>query len=206
MSWPLSIEELQQIKSYLYPKIDFAEIMKKYSKRVEEVFSSSFTHKCICPNPAHKMGNERTPSFYFSEEEKTFVCYGCNIYGDVFDIISLIEGMPWHESVRYFANRHNIDPSNVSLKLNGQTKEPIGHYAYRINLALSVELRDFLCYVKNKYPDHYEQERQWVDSKFNEMDSRFSKLISESRENVRAFQGQVLIDLSRRKQSLGITI
>lgn len=54
--------------------------------------SGKFTHKCSCPNPAHKGGAEKTPSFYFSEETGQFFCFGCQAYGDSFDLITLLGG------------------------------------------------------------------------------------------------------------------
>lgn len=54
--------------------------------------SGKFTHRCSCPNPAHKGGNEKTASFYFSRTTGQFFCFGCQAYGDSFDLISMLGG------------------------------------------------------------------------------------------------------------------
>lgn len=52
--------------------------------------SGKFTHKCACPNPEHKSGKERSASFYFNKDNGQFFCYGCNIYGNSFDLLKLL--------------------------------------------------------------------------------------------------------------------
>ncbi len=54
--------------------------------------SGKFTHKCPCPNPEHKGGGEKTASFYFSRETGQFFCFGCQAYGDAFDLIQMLGG------------------------------------------------------------------------------------------------------------------
>lgn len=62
------------------------------SRKTLQSGSGKFTHKCSCPNPAHKSGSERTASFYFSRETGQFFCFGCSVYGNAFDLISMLGG------------------------------------------------------------------------------------------------------------------
>lgn len=195
--WPLSIEELQAAKALLYDSISFADIVSKYSSRVEESNSSCFTHKCTCPNPQHKNGNERTPSFHFSEKDKGFVCFGCGIQGEMFDFLSIMEGSPWHHIVRKFLQQESIDLSTIDLdSLKNRTVQDYD-YLYNVNLHLSVELRNYLESIKNSAL--YEKECEWVDRMFRRIDDRLGKLSEKDFQQAHSFESQILYEIDRRK-------
>jgi hypothetical protein len=195
--WPLSIEELQAAKAVLYDQLSFAEVAAKYSARVEETYSSSFTHKCICPNPRHKNGNERTPSFNFSERDKGFVCFGCGIHGDMFDLIALLEGMPWYQAVRMFLEKESIDLEGIDLDSFKDRVIYQHDYFYDANLHLGTKLRDYLNELQGS--PLYEQDANWVDAMFRRIDNRFSKLPDKDFEQAHAFQSQILMEIDRRR-------
>lgn len=52
--------------------------------------SGKFTHKCKCPSPDHKNGQESTASFYFSKDTGQFYCFGCSIYGNALDLLAML--------------------------------------------------------------------------------------------------------------------
>lgn len=193
------MEELQSAKLVLYEKLKFADVMGKFSDRIEETYSASFSHKCTCPNPKHKNGRERTPSFYFSESQKNFVCFGCNLFGDMFDIIALMEGMPWYNAVRIFLEKEKIDLNEINLESFKGAGAYNNNYVYECNLKLGVELRDYLSSLTGT---PYDIEKKWVDSIFKRMDDRFEKLGDEDASQARAFKAQILLELDRHKKGV----
>ena len=53
-----------------------------------EKSGSQFKGKC----PFH---NERTPSFYISQERGSYHCFGCGEHGDIFSFVEKIESVPF---------------------------------------------------------------------------------------------------------------
>ncbi|MDR3253459.1 MAG: DNA primase [Endomicrobium sp.] len=60
--------------------------------------------KSCCP-----FHNEKTPSFIVSPEKGIFRCFGCNIAGDVFKFIMLIDNISWIEAVKKLAKKANVE-------------------------------------------------------------------------------------------------
>ena len=81
-----------QLKSLLSERAAESAFALLSARRQLQAGSGKFTHKCSCPHPAHKGGSEKTASFYFSRDTGQFFCFGCNIYGNAFDLISLLGG------------------------------------------------------------------------------------------------------------------
>lgn len=196
--WPLSQDELKKAKQALFPRISFVQILNKYTKQIEEVGSSTFTHRCVCPNPNHKNGGERTPSFYFSEEDKGYRCYGCGITGDVFDLISLMNGMPWNDVVKVFLDKENIDLGSVDFDFSAPHQTSLSQYSFDSNMKISQEFRDYLHIIKDK--PYYQKEKEWVDLVFRRVDDALDK--SESKQAIKEFEMQVLMELERKKLQL----
>lgn len=192
-AWPLSGEELRALRESLARQMSMVKVIDRFSKQIEEVGAGNFTHKCICPNPEHKQGNERTPSFYFSEETKQFVCWGCGINGDLFDFLELMLKRPADQLAQNYAKKKQVD---VEECLKYATAEPmidIGELSYR----LGIQLRDHLAAFKGK--DEYEAERIWVDNVFLRIDDRFSKLDRREIEQAQQFVSQIEMELERRR-------
>jgi DNA primase len=60
-------------------------------------------HVARCP-----FHNEKTPSFNVNEDKQIFMCFGCNLGGDVFKFVMQIENLTFPEAVRFIAERHGI--------------------------------------------------------------------------------------------------
>jgi hypothetical protein len=198
--WPLSQDELKASKELLISEISFVAVAEKYSSGIEDIGSSSFTHKCICPNPRHKNGGERTPSFYFSEEDKSFRCFGCTISGDIFDLIALMEGMPWGTVVRKLISKKNIDTNDLNIDFAATKTASLQQYTFDINLKISTALRKHLENCAGT--DSYLKEEEWTDLMFKKIDSRLDKLENGSKESVKELELYVLMELERRTQQL----
>ena len=60
-------------------------------------------HVARCP-----FHTEKTPSFNVNEDRQIFHCFGCNVGGDVFKFVSLVEQISFPEAVRFVAERYGI--------------------------------------------------------------------------------------------------
>ena len=67
--------------------------------------TSGWTRDYIGLCPFHQ---ERHPSFRIVVEKKIFCCYGCGVFGDVFDFIMRINRFSFVESVKYLGKRSGI--------------------------------------------------------------------------------------------------
>lgn len=59
---------------------------------------------CLCP-----FHNEKTPSCYIHPEREFFHCFGCGAGGDVITFIMKYRNLDYMESVRYLAERANME-------------------------------------------------------------------------------------------------
>ena len=60
-------------------------------------------HVARCPFHA-----EKTPSFNVSEDKQIFMCFGCQVGGDIFKFIMLVEHVSFPEAVKLIAERGGI--------------------------------------------------------------------------------------------------
>ncbi|MBN1672550.1 MAG: DNA primase [Kiritimatiellae bacterium] len=92
----------------LVPKHTLEEI--RLGNPIEEVVGSYFniqrsgsTFKALCP--FHK---EKTPSFHVNPQRQIFHCFGCDVGGDVFKFVMMIEGVDFMNAVRILARRAGV--------------------------------------------------------------------------------------------------
>ena len=190
-AWPLTSKEKMALRKKVLPLIDMEKLVSRYAQNVETTASSIFTHKCTCPSKDHKGGQERTPSFYFSEESRTYKCFGCGLWGDAFDFISLVRSLPADVIVDQYITNNKIDVSALAGEV--QQRFDISE----LNYDMSTKLREHLKAQLDA--ESYNKERVWVDRTFRRIDERFLKLTNEDYEKARQFYMQILMELERRK-------
>jgi len=190
-AWPLTAKEKLALRRQILPSIAMENLVKKYAHNVEPASSSIFTHKCTCPNKMHKGGQERTASFYFSEENKSFKCFGCGVWGDAFDFLSLVKGIPAEIIVERYIEKKDINIDELSAAVSPQFD------ISELNFELSTTLREYLESKINT--TDYETECKWVDRIFKRIDNRFAHLTNEDFEQAHRFYMQIRMELERRK-------
>lgn len=195
--WPLSLEEMQNVAKPLAATLSFVTIAGKYCKKIESIASATFTHRCVCPNPFHKNGGERTASFYFSDKGKFYKCFGCNISGDIFDFITLTEGIPWHDSVADLIKNGSISFENLQNASSAVSDIELANFIFDLNMDLSHNIRKYLHSKLNT--EVYSMECKWADNVFKRIDETFAKLIDADFEQTKAFHSQILMEISRRE-------
>jgi DNA primase len=76
--------------------------------------------KTYCP-----FHSEKTPSFIVSPEKEIFKCFSCNVAGDVFKFVMLLDNVSWIEAVKKLAKKTNIEIQETKqdiIKISEKTK------------------------------------------------------------------------------------
>jgi DNA primase len=76
--------------------------------------------KARCP-----FHSEKTPSFIVSPEKEIFKCFSCNVAGDVFKFVMLLDNISWIEAVKKLAKKTNIEIQETKqdiIKISEKTK------------------------------------------------------------------------------------
>lgn len=98
-------------------------------------------YKGLCP-----FHEERSPSFYVDPVRRSFKCFGCGAWGDVFDFVQKVEGVGFLSAVRSLGNRVGIalpDQSTGDVR-RAEAREREREIAYRINSAATELYRKLL--------------------------------------------------------------
>ncbi|MDD2523879.1 MAG: DNA primase [Endomicrobiia bacterium] len=84
---------------------DIVSVVRDY---VPDLKKAGRNWKCCCP-----FHSEKTPSFVVSPEKGIFRCFGCNVAGDVFKFVMLVENISWIEAVKKLAQKNGITISDT---------------------------------------------------------------------------------------------
>jgi DNA primase len=76
--------------------------------------------KGLCP-----FHNERSPSFYVFKDTQTWHCFGCNEGGDIFSFVQKQQGLDFHETLQYLAEKAGI-PVEAYNGGNAEEEREIG--------------------------------------------------------------------------------
>jgi DNA primase len=118
--------------------------------------------KACCP-----FHNEKTPSFVVSPDKGIFRCFGCNVAGDVFKFVMLVDNISWIESVKKLAKKANITIQETKqdiVKTSQKAKlfdildsSATFYHKYLLESASASKARDYLkqrgiaCETLNKF-------------------------------------------------------
>ncbi len=92
---------VQQIKE----RLSIEEVVSSYIK-LEKV-GTNLKAKC----PFH---NEKTPSFFISQDRGTYYCFGCGASGDIFSFVEEFEGLDFKGALTFLADRAGVKLGNYS--------------------------------------------------------------------------------------------
>ncbi|MFA7074966.1 MAG: DNA primase [Endomicrobiaceae bacterium] len=109
----ISDQVIEQIRT----ASDIISVVRDY---VPDLKKAGRNWKCCCP-----FHNEKTPSFVVSPEKGIFRCFGCNVAGDVFKFVMLIENISWIEAVKKLAQKNGItiaETFNEKISVSEKTK------------------------------------------------------------------------------------
>ncbi len=101
----MSSSDIEKIKE----KINIVDLISSYIK----VDKAGINYKARCP-----FHNEKTPSFFISEERQSFYCFGCGEKGDIFSFVEKFESTDFKGALELLASR-----AGVELVKSGPKKE-----------------------------------------------------------------------------------
>lgn len=98
-------------------------------------------YKGLCP-----FHDERSPSFYVDPVRRSFKCFGCGAWGDVFDFVQKVEGVGFLAAVRSLGGRVGVAlPDQTSDDVRrAEAREREREIAYKINAAAAELYRRLL--------------------------------------------------------------
>ncbi len=85
-------------------RLDIAEVIGSYVKL--EKSGRSLKGRC----PFH---NEKTASFFVSQERQNYYCFGCGAKGDIFTFIEEVEGLDFKATLRLLAERAGVELEHI---------------------------------------------------------------------------------------------
>ena len=94
-------------------RVNIVDIIGRYIK----VTKAGINHKACCP-----FHNEKTPSFFISEQRQTFTCFGCGEKGDVIEFIQKYEHMDFKAALRMLFDMSGL-PESDWTESKEKTKE-----------------------------------------------------------------------------------
>lgn len=150
----------------LLDKTSILDILDKYRIEYMECRTGSFTHRGKCPFPLHADGDERTASFFISEDNSSFHCFGCNNGGSTIDFIKIYTGKPYYEAIKWLSEKSNITESDDSvIRRNRDPEKMILTHVMRSGIAI----RDHLALLRGT--DKYDKWCKWADKRFAKLDT-----------------------------------
>ncbi|MDR1928484.1 MAG: DNA primase [Endomicrobium sp.] len=132
---------------------DIESVVKEYLPDLKVVGRNL---KVRCP-----FHDEKTPSFIISPEKGIFKCFGCNIVGDVFKFVMLINNISWIEAVKKLAIKSKIkiyetkqEAFRVSEKIKLLNILKISSEFYHEYLIKNINARKARDYLKKRGINH----------------------------------------------------
>ena len=115
-------------------KIDIIKIIHKYIK-IKKIGKN---YMAICP-----FHDDHNPSLTISNEKKSFYCYGCKKFGNVFEFVQEIEKINFFDSVEKVLKMSNLNVDKYLTLLKNNKKKDINFFLIKFNL----EILKFFNYI-----------------------------------------------------------
>jgi len=178
--WGEIDEPLLEIEGLLDVVLDKAyilDILDKWGIEYTLCRTGDFSHRTKCPLPLHAFGEERTASFFISEDQNKFYCFGCNSGGNTIDLVRLYAGKPFYESAKWLAkfvglthDELNGDLENVAHTQKRDPEHKVATHVFRAGTTI----REFLYSIKGK--KEYDGWCEWAGKRFAKLDKFLDKL------------------------------
>lgn len=141
-------------------QVQIIDLCHEFGIAIEPSSGGNFTHKCRCPSPNHKSGNERTPSLHIDSEGNNFYCYGCGAYRSAIDF--------------YLLANPEITRSECISKLRGRVKKV--SFSKKDNSSGAFELKKEMSSLFRYYNKKYPERRGEILAIQKKLDGNMSKV------------------------------
>lgn len=125
--------------------VKIVDLADEHGISLTRISSGNFTHRCTCPNPNHKMGNENTDSLYIDEVNNNYYCYGCSSNNSCIDFYMICNNLNFSEAVSILSEYIDFD--------NAEQNSGIGVDNFMQKLEVSRMVFEFCQSNKSKYKD-----------------------------------------------------
>ena len=194
-------EDFSDYKEFIFNSVSFVGILRAMKLEPEDSSTGKYTHRMICPFKFHKNGNERTGSFRFNENTKSFICFGCGTSGTILDFLRLYVGGCEQYHLRKLARMAGI-MKDGQLQLPENYVVPqnvIKESNYRILFDCGLVLRQYLLDIRDNA--NYNKECEWADKLLTRMDEHFNSIGSEDIEGAKQFYDGLKSAVEKRKRA-----
>lgn len=201
-TWELPpADDFNDYRQFIYDNISFSKILKNLKLHPEECSTGKYSHRMVCPFKFHKNGKERTGSFRFSEEKKTFTCFGCTESGDMLKFLQVYCGGWEQYHLQKLALIAGLIkdgelqvPDNYVEPLQETIKETNQKYLFNAGILLRQYLLDI------KHMTIYQKECEWVDQMFIKLDKFFNGIDEDNLEEAKEAFEILTNTINKRKQ------
>ena len=185
--------EIEGFLDILVDKANILDILDEWDIKYSRCQTGDFTHKLRCPLPGHTIEGERerTPSFFISEDQNKFYCFGCNSQGNIIDFVSLYSGKPFYEAVKWLATytkltSNGINISQIQKREKIDPEKTIITHIYRTGKLI----RKYVERTKGR--NEYNKWCKWADKRFLKLDEFLDSLDNNEWEIVKKYYERVL--------------
>ena len=121
--------------------VNVKDIIEKYTK----IKKSGRRYVCCCP-----FHHEKTPSFFISEDNNFYKCFGCGEYGDAISFVRKMENVNFIEAIEIIAKEYNI-PIEEDESFNNTEEELL----YKEKKEIRIILEEVVKFYKNNINEEY---------------------------------------------------
>ena len=143
-----TVEEVKRI-------VNVKDIIEKYVK----IKKSGRRYVCCCP-----FHHENTPSFFISEDNNFYKCFGCGESGDAITFVEKMENVSFIEAIEIIAKEYNI-PIEEEEEYNNVEEEKIYKEKKEIKILLNEVVKFFNNSLKNNEVAKKYLENRNIDEK-----------------------------------------
>ncbi len=193
--------DMNEYRQYIFDHVSYVKVMHILKLRPEECSVGKHSHRMVCPFKFHKNGRERTGSFRFSEQDKTFICFGCNEHGNLLKFLTLYCGGCEQYNLKKLSGMAGLleDTSAwIAESIVEQDAEIVIKEAnYKLLFDSGLAIRDYLRSIKNK--EIYSNECEWADRMFIKIDKCFNTIEYDNIDDAKKILENIINSISKRK-------
>ncbi len=187
------VVEYDNFIDIIVEKVPILQVLDKFGIEYSECKSGNFTHRAKCPLPLHSNGCERTASFYISDINNSFCCFGCNSNSNSIGFVELYTGKPYNVAARWLAEQFGVcgdGNEDITIKRRSPEEIPITHIHKS-----GVVIRDFLTTMKDT--EDYNKWCKWADKRFDTLDKYIDTLKDDEWETAKKYYDKVVSFLNK---------